>query len=167
MHGKSFLLDAAFGGINEQYMYGRLDFADQVPDASFGVVVNFESWLAGDSSPRSVLRLEASVENGKLITWEITGQNKKLIAASAEDKKAALVALVRTFECRVPLSWLLAGPSLAHPETESLKINDPVITNVRLRFSLWQNRLPIDALPVEGWLELPLLGEEELVAHVV
>jgi hypothetical protein len=27
---------------------------------------------------------------------------------------------------------------------------------------LWQNRLPVDALPVEGWIELHLVSEEEL-----
>jgi hypothetical protein len=35
---------------------------------------------------------------------------------------------------------------------------------LRIRMSLWQNRLPVDALPLEGWLELPLLSEEELHA---
>jgi hypothetical protein len=33
-----------------------------------------------------------------------------------------------------------------------------------LRFSIWQNKLPVDALPVEGWMELQLLPEEELSA---
>jgi hypothetical protein len=35
---------------------------------------------------------------------------------------------------------------------------------LKLRFSLWQNRLPVDALPVEGWIELHLVGEAELAA---
>jgi hypothetical protein len=33
-----------------------------------------------------------------------------------------------------------------------------------LRFSLWQNRLPVDALPVEGWIELQLVSEMEMAA---
>jgi hypothetical protein len=33
---------------------------------------------------------------------------------------------------------------------------------LRLRFSVWQNGLPLDALPVEGWMELQLLAEEEM-----
>jgi len=32
---------------------------------------------------------------------------------------------------------------------------------LRLRFSLWENRLPVDALPVEGWIELQLVSEGE------
>ena len=30
--------------------------------------------------------------------------------------------------------------------------------------SLWHNRLPLDALPLEGWIELHLLSEEDLKA---
>jgi hypothetical protein len=37
-------------------------------------------------------------------------------------------------------------------------------TRLRLRFSLWQNHLPVDALPLEGWMELELLAEEDLLA---
>ena len=38
-------------------------------------------------------------------------------------------------------------------------------TRLRLRFSLWQNGLPTDALPSEGWMELRLLSEEDLIAR--
>jgi len=37
-------------------------------------------------------------------------------------------------------------------------------SRLRLRFSLWSNRLPVDALPVEGWIELQLVSEWELAA---
>ncbi len=37
-------------------------------------------------------------------------------------------------------------------------------TRLRMRFSLWKNRLPVDALPVEGWIELELLAEDDLLA---
>ena len=40
-------------------------------------------------------------------------------------------------------------------------------TRLRLRFSLWQNGLPADALPLEGWMELPLLHREDLTTHSV
>jgi hypothetical protein len=35
---------------------------------------------------------------------------------------------------------------------------------LRLRFSMWQNHLPVDALPVEGCIELALLAEEDLLS---
>ena len=40
----------------------------------------------------------------------------------------------------------------------------PPTSRLKLRFSLWQNRLPVDALPMEGWIELQLLSEWELGA---
>jgi hypothetical protein len=71
-----------------------------------------------------------------------------------------LLALARSFEFGLPLSWLLAAPvSLASLNTKS---GVAPATRLRLRFSLWQNGLPVDALPVEGWIELMLLEEREL-----
>jgi hypothetical protein len=40
----------------------------------------------------------------------------------------------------------------------------PEPKRIRLRLSLWQNRLPVDALPLEGWIELHLLEEGELMS---
>jgi hypothetical protein len=71
------------------------------------------------------------------------------------------VALVRNFEFRVPLIWLLAAP-LDIEKVRGPKSSD--VLTVRLRFSLWQNHLPVDALPVEGWMELELLAEADLLA---
>jgi hypothetical protein len=36
-------------------------------------------------------------------------------------------------------------------------------SKLRLRFSLWQNRLPVDSLPLEGWIELQVVSEGELL----
>jgi hypothetical protein len=41
----------------------------------------------------------------------------------------------------------------------------PGTGRLRLRFSLWLNRLPADALPPEGWIELQLLSEAEMDAY--
>src|SRR4029077_10930033 len=45
MHGKQFLLDAVHAGIDRAFIYGRLDFVENmVPAADFELVVNLESW---------------------------------------------------------------------------------------------------------------------------
>ena len=36
-------------------------------------------------------------------------------------------------------------------------------SKLRLRFSLWQNRLPVDSLPLEGWIELQVLSEGDSI----
>ena len=89
--------------------------------------------------------------------------------APSAGEQSAKAALVRNFEFRLPLSWLLAVPgsaasSQAGPDPKAGVAAIPPTSRLRLRFSLWHNRLPVDALPVEGWIELQLLSEGELAS---
>jgi len=162
MHGKQFLMDEVFAGIDEQYVYGRLDFAGKVPEEAFEVVVNLESWANHAAKPRRELRLGAAVDGGRMQSWKVTQGKDKTVAESA-DAKDARVALVRNFEFRLPLTWLLAAP-LEIEKVRGTKSSDLLTTRLRLRFSLWQSNLPVDALPVEGWIDLELLTEADLLA---
>ena len=163
MHGKQFLLDAAYGGIDDHFVYGRLDFVDKVPEDEFDIVVNVESRANPGSAPHHELRLEASIAGRRMKAWKVTAQGTKKVLASSQEPGEARVALARNFEFRVPLAWLQATP------LEIEKIRSPqspeLTTHLRLRFSLWSNRLPVDALPVEGWIELELLREEDLMGQ--
>jgi len=162
MHGKSFLLDSVYAGIDEENIYGRLDFAGKVPETDFELVINLESWATEAQRPRRALRLNLSVEASKLRSWQVTVPNDPKPMASSERPAAGVaVALFRNFEFKLPLTWLLATPV---PSSSLETSSTPVVTKLRLRFSLWQNRLPVDALPVEGWIELPLLSEEDLMS---
>jgi len=159
MHGKQFLMDEVFAGIDEEYVYGRLDFAGKVPEDPFEVVVNLESWARNSTKPRRELRLGASVSEGRITSWQVL-QGDKLLADSSDP---ARVVLDRNFEFRVPLQWLLAAP-VEIDKARGPKSSDLLTVRVRLRFSLWQNKLPVDALPTEGWIDLELLAEEDLMA---
>ena len=163
MHGKQFVMDEVFAGIDEQYAYGRLDFAGKVPEHGFEVVVNLESWANHAAKPRRELRLDAVVDGGRLQSWKITEGKETAVADGTDAKDQARVALGRNFEFRLPLTWLLAAP-LEIDKVRGPKSSDLLTTRLRLRFSVWQNRLPVDALPVEGWIELELLAEEDLLA---
>jgi len=164
MHGKSFLLDAVYAGIDEENVYGRLDFVDQMPEGDFEIVVNLESWASGEHRPRRSLRLDAAVNGRKLQTWKIgIAEEAEGLASSYHPRStAAKLALGRNFEFKVPLAWLLAAPRAV--KAPAGKTSEPVATKLKLRFSLWQNRLPVDALPLEGWIELELLSEGDLMA---
>jgi hypothetical protein len=163
MHGKQFLIDEVFAGIDEQYVYGRLDFAGKMLEHGFGVVVNLESWANHAANPRRELRLDAAVEGGRLQSWKMIEGKDNVVSDATDSKDEARVALGRNFEFRLPLTWLLAAP-LDIDKVRGAKSSDLLTTRLRLRFSVWQNRLPVDALPVEGWIELELLAEEDLVA---
>jgi alpha-amylase/alpha-mannosidase (GH57 family) len=173
MHGKQFLLDSVYAGIDSAFVYGRLDFAGPVPEMEFDLVVNLESWARGEVRPRRSLRLDANVQDRKLTQWKVDGEEDRKSVSSNTHEESAKAALLRNFEFRLPLSWLLAKPvapansgaaagtsSHSKPTAVAVAPTD----RLRLRFSLWQNRLPVDALPVEGWIELQLVSEWELAA---
>ena len=165
MHGRSFLLDSVYAGIDETYVYGRLDFSAAVPIGAFDLVVNIESW-ASDPRPRRTLRLDASLQGAALAAWKIyrpEERDKPLESSVKPGMGQAKVVLGKNFEFKLPLSWLLANP-VSSGTTAAAKAAIPVATLLKLRFSLWENQLPMDALPLEGWIELHLVGEGDLAA---
>jgi hypothetical protein len=155
MHGKVFLLDSIYAGIDQQNVYGRVDFAAQVPAGDCEIVVNLESWADRSSRPRRGLRLNVQVKESKIASWNIFDNGDQVSGDGGN------VALARNFEFKVPLAALYAQP----PESTS-DSSSPAATKIRLRISIWQNRLPMDALPLEGWIDLQLLPEEELMASI-
>jgi hypothetical protein len=153
MHGKVFLLDSIYAGIDQHNVYGRMDFAGDVPAGNCEIVVNLESWAERSNRPRRALRLNVHVLDSKISNWTISDNGDQLSRDGAD------VALGRNCEFKIPLALLYAQRPDSTRDPSS-----PAATKIRLRFSVWQNRLPMDALPVEGWLELQLLPEEELMA---
>jgi alpha-amylase/alpha-mannosidase (GH57 family) len=164
MHGKQFLLDSVYAGIDTTHVYGRLDFADKIPDEDFEIVVNLESWAAGEPRPRRTLRLEASAHERKLKEWKVeNGVAEHLLASSTKLDDNVKLALFRNFEFKLPLIWLLATPNAVPSADRKASASVPATSRIRLRFSLWQNRLPVDSLPLEGWIELQVVSEGELL----
>jgi len=127
-------------------------------------VVNLEFSAAEGASPRHKLRLDVAVAAGRIRSWKVGVPDiDQSLAGSDRPKDQAAVALLRNFEFKLPLDWLQVLPvgsttqkATGGPEAQA--------ATLRLRFSLWQNGLPTDALPVEGWMELRLLREEDLIA---
>ena len=163
MHGKQFLLDSVYAGIDATNLYGRLDFSGKPPAEDFEIVVNVESWASGEPRPRRTLRVSAAAREGRLKEWKIeNGSAERELASSAQPDEHVKVALLRNFEFKVPLIWLLATPNSA-PSAERKSAAVAATSKLRLRFSLWQNRLPVDSLPLEGWIELQVVSEGELL----
>ncbi|MFI5105086.1 MAG: hypothetical protein ACHP79_09210, partial [Terriglobales bacterium] len=59
------------------------------------------------------------------------------------------VRMKNIFECQIPLASLHAAQGAA----------------LRVRFSLWRDHLPLDALPQEGAIEVRVVPETELIAE--
>jgi alpha-amylase/alpha-mannosidase (GH57 family) len=165
MHGKQFLLDSVYAGIDSSSLYGRLDFSGNVPTEDFDIIVNIESWASAEPRPRRTLRIDASASEGKLKEWRVeNGSAERVLASSAQPDEHVKLALLRNFEFKVPLVWLLATPSSGQSaEHRPGAASVAPTSKLRLRFSLWQNRLPVDSLPLEGWMELQVVSEGELL----
>jgi alpha-amylase/alpha-mannosidase (GH57 family) len=146
MHGKLFLLDAIYAGIDEKNLYGRLDFAGSVPEERLELVVRCDV-LPREKEPSQAMRLEAWTEprGGK---WLLRRVDSEEALATPERANGVRVAVDKNFEFQVPLGLLQAAPG----------------DRLRLRFSLWRDHLPLDALPLEGALELQVVPEEGLEA---
>jgi hypothetical protein len=108
----------------------------------------------------------ASANAGRIKEWRVEeGVAEHVLASLAHPNEHAKVALLRNFEFKLPLIWLLTVPSTISEKAADRRSGAAVTptSKLRLRFSLWQNRLPVDSLPLEGWIELAVLSEGELL----
>ncbi len=154
MHGRQFLLDAVFAGLDADSVSGRLDFQKGVPEGAYRLIVNLE--VRRDEhdrkSPMQPYRLTVDARGSTIQKWVLTNgeERQKLASFSADNgkssSKGAEVALSEVFEFRIPFALL-------HVQLGS---------RIRLRFSIWRDFLPVDSLPLEGWIDLFAVPEEEL-----
>jgi alpha-amylase/alpha-mannosidase (GH57 family) len=154
MHGKQFLLDAVYAGLDADSLSGRLDFHAAPPEDLYQIVVNIEvtRYPTDRNTPPGSYRLVADAQGQKLLQWILSnGDERNILASSANDDanghtNEVEVAMCEIFEMRLPFSLIGAQPG----------------SRIRLRFTMWRDQLPADSLPVEGWIDLFALAEEEI-----
>ncbi len=154
MHGRQFLLDAVFAGLDGDSVSGRLDFQHKVPEGDYRLVVNLEVRHDGHDrkSPMASYRLAVDAQGKTLQRWVFSnGAERHKLASFSSDNgnfrtNGVEVALGEIFEFRIPFALL----------------NAQLGSRIRLRFAIWRDRLPVDSLPLEGWIDLFAVPEEEL-----
>ncbi|HWS18673.1 MAG TPA: glycoside hydrolase family 57 protein [Candidatus Elarobacter sp.] len=145
MHGKLFLLDTGYAGIDEESLYCRVDFIDDPAEWATGdtrLVVAIETVVPGGGDGGQAVRLEADISEGKLRGWKL-GEN-----GQQKEAESVRVGIGSIFECQAPLMLLNAASG----------------ARLLVRFSLWRDGLPVDALPQEGAIEVRVAPESELSA---
>ncbi|HZD33368.1 MAG TPA: glycoside hydrolase family 57 protein [Candidatus Angelobacter sp.] len=158
MHGRQFLLDAVYAGVDAGSVSARLDFHHTLPDGAYQIVVHFEvsREAKGRNSETNSCRLMVDVQDQKLLHWVLTnGGERSLLASSAPNNgqvgtRGVEVALAEIFEMRVPFKVIGAGHG----------------SRIRLRLAVWRDQLPADSLPLEGWIDLYALAEEEIESNL-
>ncbi len=139
MHGKKFLVKEVQFGSDGVSFYLRVDFHPGYERERSGMEaqLTLESLDGGSSSSVAFRFVPGAVQ--------VTGTE---LAASSQSESAKPVecALGRVFEARISLQAMAiaAGGGL------------------RFQFSLWQGGLPIDAIPQQGWLEMPTTNPVEM-----
>ena len=152
MHGKQFLLDAVYAGIDEHDLYGRLDF-HELPREKVHLIVNFEVHPANSTESinqkRVMWRLELDFDK-RVEHWELRESGSETPVADLGSAGDVRVALIRSLEFQIPCALLRAAKGSA----------------IHMRFSLWGEGLPIDALPLEGAVVIPVITEEEMAGEL-
>jgi alpha-amylase/alpha-mannosidase (GH57 family) len=143
MHGKLFVLEAIYAGIDEKHLYARLDFAANLPESNTTATLH----LAVRDGEQHIanFRLDAELSPGQLTGWKL--RKGKSVVASKNKASGVEVALGKVLEMKLPMALL--GAEDGH--------------TFNLRFVLYRDSLPIDALPQEGSLEIQVAPEDVLV----
>ena len=158
MHGKQFLLDAVYAGLDTDSVSGRLDFHHDIPEDAYRLVVNLEVWRERGNlkaAPDSY-RLTVDAQGRNVQRWVLTnGEERNQLATFSADNgnsnpNGVEVALDKIFEMRVPFDLIGAQSG----------------SRIRLRFAIWREHLPVDSLPLEGWIDLHALTEDELETNL-
>lgn len=143
MHGKLFVLDAVHAGIDENNLYARLDFAAALPLGDAAVRLQIGR-LNGDKSQHPYC-LEVQLLDGAMHRWELSDGNADALASSVQPHGLE-VALAKVLAVKIPMPMIAA--------TSGMTFN--------LRFVLYREHLPLDALPQEGSLEIRVAPEDVL-----
>src|SRR5271169_1534904 len=114
MHGKQFLLDAVYAGLDQDSVSGRLDFHHSLPEGAYRLIVNLEVRHDGRDrkSPVNSYRLAADAQGKTLQKWVLANgeERRKLASFSAENGSGSTngveAALDEIFEFRVPFELI-------------------------------------------------------------
>jgi alpha-amylase/alpha-mannosidase (GH57 family) len=147
MHGKQFLFEAVHSGIDEQFLYGRLDFAAASRAGELSLQVQFS--VAKPGLEAQMYRLDTALQEGNVADWVLHREGKRTQLASAGRPNEVEVALQKIFAFKIPLAALGAE----------------VGSSINLRFQVFRGNLPVDALPVEGSLEIRVEPEDVLIEN--
>ncbi len=154
MHGRQFMLDELQAGIDEKYLYARAAFTgNRLPAEKRTVSFYAESLAAGSEEPARWVRWSLTLENGAQHGTELSAGEGSVEAADGQDSVVqnadVKFRLHSDVQVRLPLALVAAQSG----------------GKVRVRVALWEEWLPLDSLPQEGWVELGVLSEQELAAQ--
>ncbi|HJX00442.1 MAG TPA: glycoside hydrolase family 57 protein [Terriglobales bacterium] len=148
MHGKRFLLERAYAGINQDDLFVRLDPTAEL-QGDYEVEMRLEVLPASVEQTREAYLAAFRLSNGRLLSSEFLVQEGSVGNGNRSPKQATPLeaSFEKVLRAKLPLSRLGA------------RAGDTLL----LRFTIFREQLPIDSLPAQGWMELPLVREEQML----
>src|SRR5581483_3606185 len=147
MHGKQFLLERAHAGIDGRHFFFRLDLAEEL-HGDHTLEARVEVLPASVDEKRKAFIARFSVSNGTLLQSELAAQSEASDNGNRSNVDRELKAsFEKVLRGKVPLFALGAA------------LGDTLL----LRFSILRDQLPLDSLPPQGWMELPIIAEEQML----
>ena len=129
-----------------------------MPEGPYQIIVNIE--VTPDAKERdsavSSYRLVVDAQGGIVLSWNLTNGDERNVLASIGSNNGHVgsngveVAIGEIFEMLVPFKVVGAQRG----------------SRIRLRFTVWVDQLPADSLPLEGWIDLYALVEEEVESNL-
>jgi alpha-amylase/alpha-mannosidase (GH57 family) len=130
MHGKRFFVREIYYGTDGASFFLRVDFLPE----DHALLPGMEARLTVQAGRIVRLSIRLEKDGVRVLEFAMENDGSKPIPI---DPKQLEIRFGRILEMRIPLSAL--------PRCDG---------KLRFQFSLWQQGLPVDALPVSGWLEL-------------
>ena len=148
MHGKTFLLERAYAGINQRDFFFRLDLAKEL-QGTYQIETRIEVQTTGSEHGRDTFIIKFQLIDRKLLRAEISRSSGGESNGDATDRASKHVdsSFERILRVKLPLSTLGA------------QFGDTLL----LRFTILREQLPLDSLPTQGWIELPIVAEEQML----
>ena len=139
MHGRKINLQEVRYGSDGESLFIRVDFHLSQAGAMAGMEIRCSMQAPGDV-PGSKAGPEGKVSNETEYRLQLARDGVQIIGAEgpgAEVPGALKAAYRRVLEIAVPLASLGGGPDVP----------------VRFQLSLWEDGLPLDAQPAQGWIQ--------------
>jgi hypothetical protein len=148
MHGKVFLLERAYAGIDEHNCFLRLDFSGPL-QGDHNVELRIEVLPESVERSRMAFLGRFLIAQGRLVGKELIalGESGHTGNGAQSPKRPVEASFDKVLRLSVPLGQLGA------------QLRDTLL----LRFTISREELPLDSLPAQGWMELPIISEEQMV----
>jgi alpha-amylase/alpha-mannosidase (GH57 family) len=148
MHGRRFLLDAIYAGVDETNLYGRVDFVGGIPPGKLEIKFHC---AATTGSLTTTTQLSLTIEDGTLTGWRLVRIEDNGERRLPDSAAAGLeIGLDRMAEFKLLLDTARAQQG----------------SRIGFRCTIWRDGLPVDALPAEGEITLDVISEVELASRM-